>query len=51
MNVESFKSDRERCFIFNGKLMRGELAGKKFTRVSLKFTILVEDKWLNKYLN
>ena len=51
MNVESFKSDRGQCFIFNDKLMHGGLAGGKFTRVSLEFTILVEDKWLNKYLN
>lgn len=51
MNVRVFKSDIGQCFIFNDKLMHGGFAGGKKTRVSLEFTMMVNNKVINKCIN
>ena len=50
LNVKIFKSNKGQSFIFNDKLLHGGLAGGKFTRVSLEFTMLVDNNKLNKHI-
>ena len=51
INAKIFKSDIGQSFIFNDKLIHGGLSGGKYTRVSLEFTMLVDDKVLRKHID